>query len=330
MADEAEAEEDKIPPPPQDVLDAVFENFLILAPESIVEPLAALTIGKQPWRDSFVAAEAGLRSVISAATLPFRLTSHSVHERRFDRFHIAQRIRGLKEVPPGSDLTDEHEEAAWTKANKQMSDYASSTLGSDSLRNATIGEMFQHVQSEEVKSAAREQLVQTLISTWTVFESFSRSFVIHWINEDPSRANPVVSSPDLREFFGKQTVDFQTIGEHGFNLSQSMGFVLFQGKRLDNLKAIKGVMKALFSDENIQRNLSGDLWLLNQRRNLFVHNRGVIDEQYLAQTGEDLSLGDRLTLTSEDVEKHLRSVQVAILNIAKAATTSRPLAGSTK
>ncbi|MFN7004075.1 MAG: hypothetical protein ACK4NW_11690, partial [Roseinatronobacter sp.] len=154
----------------------------------------------------------------------------------------------------------------------------------------------------------------------SVFESFSKSFVIDWINNNPSSAVSVASSSDLRNFFGKQIIDIGIIGDHGFDLSRSMGHVLFNERRLDSLSVIREVFKSLFSSSVVQSALGDQLWLLNQRRHLFVHKRGVVDTGYLSKTAALENKGDRLVLTSDDVKKHLVAVRDAIVAIGNVST----------
>jgi hypothetical protein len=60
-----------------------------------------------------------------------------------------------------------------------------------------------------------------------------------------------------------------------------------------------------------------DLWILNQRRHLIVHRRGVIDREYLEKTGETLEIGDLLTVTPQEITGYfgrVRDAGVAILD----------------
>lgn len=138
------------------------------------------------------------------------------------------------------------------------------------------------------------------------------------VNDDPKRASPILKSYELKDFFGKQVVDIKVIDEHGFDLSNSMGDLIFRGRRLDSLVIIKSIFKAIFNSSDIQTAV-GNLWLLNQRRNLLVHNRGIVDKEYLKNSGDTSPIGTRLALRSSDIENYLNGVQRAIIAISIAA-----------
>ncbi len=48
-----------------------------------------------------------------------------------------------------------------------------------------------------------------------------------------------------------------------------------------------------------------ELWKLNQRRNLILHRRSIVDESYLRNTGDTLTLGEELKVSPNQFEKDL-------------------------
>lgn len=306
--------EDQRPPP--DIVKRVSGAFLIFDGEMLAE-LEAFE-PKAPLPSAFIKnALDGLRSVTSAGSLPFQLVSHSVHQRRFDAIHAAERIRSLK--VGAQELSEEQNQRSFQSANARMSEFVRSDEGVRHFRDRIIYDLDQRLKSPAVADAAFELLVQTLISAWTVFESSVRSFVIDWINADPQRANSVLASPDLKPYFGKQVVDIAVIGEHAFDLTSSMGDILFRERRLDNLSVIRSVLEALFNNSDVRGALAEDMWMLNQRRHLFVHRRGLVDAEYLRRTNDTVSVGEKLSVTSSDVEHYIRAVKSAFVAIASAA-----------
>ena len=221
--------------PPSEMVHLVTEAFLIFPSDDVFIPLRSFSEANTCWADCVSAAMQGLHSVVSAAGLPFALLQSAAVQRRFDRFHSAERIRSLKvDVSTPKEVKvsdDERERFAYERADKIMTNFLESKEGSDYFGNILVYDMNHRLQSQNVRIAAEELLIQTLISSWSVFESFSRSFIISWVNDDPRRAQPILASPDLKEIFGKQVVDMQTIGEHSFDLSRSMGAILFKNRR---------------------------------------------------------------------------------------------------
>jgi len=128
-----------------------------------------------------------------------------------------------------------------------------------------------------------------------------------------------LSAADLKTYLGKQVVDIDAIDEQGFDLTRSMGTMIFREKRLDNLAVIRSVLNALLNNDHVREALGDELWLLNQRRHLFVHKRGLVDQEYLKRTGDKVLPGQRLRVSSNDIERYITAVQKAIIEITAAA-----------
>lgn len=295
----------------------VIEAFLIYDTSGILSVFATTKASCPIAKALLNNGKDGLRSVVSAGTLPYHLINHAAQQRRFDSFLTAERIRSidLETGEPSEELKHEVSQ----KANKKMRDFIYSEEGIQYFRDKIIHDLDNRLEYDDVKAGASELLVQTLISTWSVFESSMRAFIISWVNADPARAKPLLVSNDLKTYFGKQVVDLEVVSDFGFNLSGSMGDVLFLNKRLDNLSITREIMKAFFNDDLIRNILGDDMWLLNQRRHLFVHRRGLVDAEYLARTSDNVPTGERLHLTSHDVMNYVGAVRDAIVAVAKAA-----------
>jgi hypothetical protein len=297
----------------------VTRAFLIWTAGELVEPLD--TLAAQPHVNAACIRDAadGMKSVVSAATLPFQLTVAAVQQRRFDRHLSAERIRSLKDVPHGEEPSEEQEKHAFRIASSKMGKFVGSVEGTNIFRDEVVTELDRSLKGEVISSAAGELLIQTLVSTWTIFEHFTSRFIVECVNSDPKRARVLLSVPELKTYFGKQIIDVETVDEHGFDLTRSMGTVIFNGRRLDNLSITRCLMEALFGCSEIRDALGDTLWKLNQRRHLFVHRRGLVDQEYLRRTGDNVLVGQRLIVSSMDIENYLLAVQRAILVIGKNA-----------
>lgn len=293
------------------------DSFLILDAQAnpLPEP-EGLTLLGEPLVACLRDAADGLRSVLSAATLPFQLILSGVSQRRWDRFSTAERIRLLK--PSGEAPTEEELKAAHEKAEERMQTFMASDEGSTFVRDALTHEMVRRLEDKHVAFGVAELKVQTLVAIWAVFEHFASSFIVRWIDQDPKRSRSVLNAPELKSYFGRQVVDIEAIDDHGFDLSRSMGSMIFRDKRLDNLVVIREVMNALFNDAKVRAALGTDLWMLNQRRHLFVHKRGLVDQEYLRRTGDTVPIGEPLRVSSWDIQRYSLAVQIAI----RAITTS--------
>lgn len=307
---------------PRELAKKVSKAFMILPSEKFLEPLKPYLDETCPCSECIASASEGLHSVISAAGLPFRLSQDSVMQRRFDSFHASERILALIPEEPGSGLSNESQAFAYESAKQKLNEFLETAEGSDTMRDELLYDLDRRLNSADVRVAAQELLVQTLISSWSIFESFARCFIITWLNENPAHTSSVLSSPELKDFFGRKVVDIQTIGDYNFDLSRSMGTVLFKDRRLDSLNVIRSSMKALFSSPDVQSALGNDLWVLNQRRHLFVHNRGVVDSPYITNTSDQTPVGEKLILECDDVIQHLTAVRTAITAVGDAASAS--------
>ena len=50
------------------------------------------------------------------------------------------------------------------------------------------------------------------------------------------------------------------------------------------------------------------MWNLSHKRNLIVHKRGIVDQQYLDSTGDTLAIGDYLWVAPSGVEELLETI----------------------
>lgn len=301
----------------------IRSSFLILPTDEFLRPLVVDHVSEATWTECLSNARAGLESVISAAGLPFELMNSSVVSHRFDRFFTAERIRALGEEYPNGNrdefTKDERNRFAKEIADRKMAEFMASDAGRNEIVEHVLAVMDGQLDRPTVVFGAEELLIQALIGSWSVFEAFSRSMIVTLLNEFPRLVGNVVNSSDLKELLGKQPIDLQMIGEFGYDLSKSMGTVLFRSRRLDSLGHIRSIFKCIFSEREVQQALGKSVWVLNQRRHLFVHRRGIVDQEYLSNTGDSLPLGQKLRINALDLEESLRSVRDAIQSVCSAA-----------
>jgi len=126
-----------------------------------------------------------------------------VQQRRFERFLIAARIRALPNPSEQEKPIDiDQENKTLDRAKQTMDEFIASKEGSNYLRDTTVEELYRTLQSPDLRIAATELLIQTLISIWAVFETFESSFIVALVNAEPRRAKNLLASPDLKTFFG--------------------------------------------------------------------------------------------------------------------------------
>ena len=91
------------------------------------------------------------------------------------------------------------------------------------------------------------------------------------------------------------------LAAHGFDLSERMGTILSTSQDMSDIGTVRDVFNELFPDaSDLQRTLAiDDLYLLNKRRSLLVHRRGIIDQTYLDETSDKALIGTELRITPD-------------------------------
>ncbi|MDD7973150.1 hypothetical protein [Roseinatronobacter alkalisoli] len=304
-----------------DLANEVMDNFFIFSDENFLTPLAPYSNTEFIFHEPFSAATSALTGVITAAELPYQLVNEYTLQRKFDRIHASESILALKKSNPKAEVVDTSPFAILERSNEKMKGFLDSEEGKIFLRDQVIMDLSRQLKSAKIQQALQELQIQTIISVWSIFESFGRSFFTQWLNKFPGDAIKVANAPGFKDLSSKQTIDIKSLNQFGFDLSDKMGDIILGTRRLDSLFALRAIARTLFNSQEVSSALTGDLWLLNQRRHLFVHKRGVVDPDYIKNSGENLAAGDRLLVSCDDVEKHIMSVRFAILEIGKASTS---------
>jgi hypothetical protein len=109
-----------------------------------------------------------------------------------------------------------------------------------------------------------------------------------------------------RKRFEVERFSLETLIEHELDLSDEVDTLLVDRQDFRNLPTIKSVYSVLFTTSaDLSSCLNHpDLWLLCQRRHLFVHRRGMVDQNYLGNTSDTAPLGS----TFENTPKKFRGV----------------------
>ena len=244
-----------------------------------------------------------LHGVIRTLSVPFKYTYSQVHGLHWQRIHMAERIRAR-----GIEHEDEREPAAFASAKKKFDAYLHGD-GGEKVVDDVLDRLLWLKNDSESLAAARELTRQGIVLTWSAFEVLSRDAFVYLLNNKPTYAELLVADPANRKRFSTERVEWQTLATFGYNLSSSLGSYLISKADLKSVLAIRGAYGALFPAADELQKLLGDrrLWNLSHKRNLIVHKRGIVDQQYLASTGDTLAIGDDLWVTPSEVEDLLES-----------------------
>lgn len=261
-------------------------------------------------------------SVLGTASLPFRFAYSAVFERHQQRFLLAQKIRALGS--PGSPPAHDEE---WVRStsDESMKAFVESEDGKRVMPH-DLCVFLNDMRQGEIAEACRDLLMQTVSGTWTALEILSRDLFVLLLNARPSLVERLAEDDIARRRFDMGKFARETLAQYGYDLSKSLGSVLASQQDLSDYQAIKSVYKALFpSDTKLQEALaSDDLRLLSAQRNLIVHRRGIVDDEYRRISKSSQAAGDVLAVGPGEIEK---SVQVVLATaeplLAAAAAEAR-------
>jgi hypothetical protein len=250
---------------------------------------------------------ANVEGAVSTICIPFTLAVASAQRWRYNQLYIAERIRitgevfGVKRV----------EAESRARADKRFTEENKSKEAIEKMGSAVCDFLIDMHRNPAVAEASAELLRQGAVLTWGALETLARDVFETAINAQPLLGKRVLDSPDCRKLFQIKAIDIDTLAKFNFDVSGKMGSVLAQFHDLSNLPAIKITFSALFPSSSKLRSAlsSKNLWILNQRRHLIVHNRGIVDQRYIDNTGERLQLGQKIILRPKDLEGYVSLVQ---------------------
>lgn len=244
-----------------------------------------------------------LHGVIRTLSIPFHYTYSQVHSLHWQRFLMAERIRAR-----GIENEEEREPAALKIANERFSNYIRGE-GREVVADDVLARLKALQDESESLAAARELTRQGVVLVWSAVEVLARDSFVYLLNRRPSLAEQLLAEQANRKRFSVDRIDWQTLAAYGYDLSQNLGTFLISKSDLTNVPAIRDAYGALFPlATNLGRKLSDRrLWDLCQKRNLIVHRRGIVDQQYLANTSDDLPLGADLWILPSEVEDLLEA-----------------------
>ena len=265
---------------------------------------AKVPVAIKPAASAFVANVAG---AVSTICIPFTMALSSTQRWRYNQLYIAERIR----------ITDEEfgakkaEAEARSRAEKRIADEVKSKDAIEKLGLALCDFLLHMHSNPEVVEASAELLRQGAVLIWGALETLARDIFESTINAKPLLAKRVLDSPECRKLFQIKAIDFDTLAKFNFDVSGRIGSILVQLHDLSNLPAIKVIFGALSPSSSKLRSAlsSKNLWILNQRRHLIVHNRSIVDQRYIENTGERLRLGQKLLLEPKDLLGYISLVQ---------------------
>lgn len=164
-------------------------------------------------------------------------------------------------------------------------------------------------EEPESLAAARELTRQGVVLVWSAVEVLARDSFVFLLDRRPILAERLLADQANRKRFSVDRIDWQTLAAYDYDLSENLETFLISKADLTSVPAIREAYGALFPSATDLRKMLADrrLWDLCQKRNLIVHRRGIVDQQYLANTGDTLPLGADLWIPPSEVEDLLEA-----------------------
>jgi hypothetical protein len=194
-----------------------------------------------------------------------------------------------------------------------MRTMADSEDGRASLNHEACCVLLQVAGSQELQTAATSLVLQAAVLTWGALEVLCRDVFKAYLNANPAAYASLAADSDVKKRFELGKVPLQRVADLGFDLSAKLGELLAEQNDLADLSTIKVTLLAMFPTNERLRLAFGqrDLWNLFCRRNLFVHQRGIIDRRYREATGDAREVGSRLVILPRELMSHITTVTEA-------------------
>ncbi len=302
---------------------SVLSIFMVPPDEDrLFSPLDAIIVrSSKAFAEICLTLRSNLTGLLSTISMPYAMADRSAHGRHWQRIRTAASIRSLMlDAEPGEskealDLRREWE--ALARARPEMESFLRSTEGRDAIARDTL-QFLEGVRTDgALVEAAHELVLQGVVLCWGAFEVFARDCFISYLNANPGCSLALLADPVAKRRFELSKVSLETLAEHKFDLSGRMGTFLARQQDLSDVYSVKSVYHALFPNSTKLSDVLGDpdLRVLSLRRNLIVHQRGIVDEIYAAETNCTQGLRERLKVSPKDIEIHLKTVVNAAVSI---------------
>lgn len=234
----------------QTFIEDVLARYLIGEPTGFFEPFDAWS-GDPAIVAVVQAFRSNLESAINVGSVPFQLTDVAVRQRRFDHIFSAERIRQLKDQI--SD--DERNARALEIARERFAEELEKTEIQEVVQDEILRSLAFALGERKFNPASDELLRQVTVMVWGAFEVLVTDTSIAVLNRAPGLAADVLEEPTFKRMGLPRGIPIDTLKAFSFNVSESMGAVLFGEGRLDSFPAIAAVCRTLHKNAELDAKL---------------------------------------------------------------------------
>jgi len=298
----------------------VVDHFFLFLPTDsfYVELNAAVATVPEYLRTTGEAFRNNLRAVFAVLTTPPIMAQAKIHSIRYELLALSHTFRIIADTY-GPTSEEEVRGEAGRRAASQIEAESATEEGTKSGVESIVRELESALLNEQLSLAAEELLRQGVVLMWSALEVLIGDIFIAVLNRKPALANLLAADERTKKWFQLRD-PFRALETYSYDLSSHMGDVLSANHRIDDVDTFRAVADVLFKNESLNRLLQDErLWHLNQKRNLILHRRAVVDDVYIRNTGEALARGVILAVHPRYVDKSLayaRDVGIAFLACA--------------
>jgi len=300
----------------------VNELFLIDRPNIYPEKeFAGVLVGlPEVLQQVFVNFRRNLAATRNTASVPSLIAKIASGQSHLQRFVMAARIRAidpqeiLRKVQ-GSQIDEKDKTGrlpvvdVMDIAEKTMLDFLSTQEGRLAVVHDMDSMLLHLADDEDFLEVSRELLLQAMVGTWSALEVLVNDALEALVNLKPDLSRLLLDDPVAKRRFELPKLSVDELINSGFNLSTSMGTLLFSSRDFSDIQTIKAACFSLFPTGVQMREILNNpiIWNLNQTRHLIVHNRGIIDKTYISNTGALVAIGSQIKVSPECLDKKLEN-----------------------
>lgn len=245
-----------------------------------------------------------LDSALKVASIPLQLCYARMAQRRVDAILASERVRALKKIEAGGQLTPALEIEARKIANARFIKERDTEEGRRQVADGTIANLGHYLGLASGAVAAPELLSQAVVMIWGALEVLVSDTVRYEMNSDPPLAIKIATTDPSRKYFNNR-ISLEQLASRKFNLEHSMGDALLADRSLDSLPVMRDVLSVIAEDSAPVHKVfaSDELWKLWQTRHLIVHRRGLVDQAYIDRTRDARwTVGTKIRIDAAFVE----------------------------
>jgi hypothetical protein len=287
-----------------------FAHYYIPSDENYIETSfqPILQVTPPTFLNLAEAFKGNFAAVASTACMPFRMASVNHGRRVYQQLLTAEHIRALK-----PEYKDQSEAKRVTMATNAATKKFSEMMSSEEQRYKggllILSDLGNLLCDDEMKLAAAELMRQAEVLAWGTLEVLANDLFIDLLNKEPQITETLLKDERTKKRFQMKDIG-SLLSTYAYDLSGHMGTVLAAATKIDDVETLRATYEVLMPNNSklLTALRDTELWKLNQRRNLILHRRSIVDELYLRNAGDTLKLGDELKVSPAQFEKDLSLV----------------------